>query len=74
MQGLIFGIICLVLGLLGFINWWGELLNILKGILPLVLIGVGLLALSTGIGMVKGTSSGSKEDAEEEADAEEDKH
>ena len=48
MQGLVFGIVSLVFGVIGFIYWWSDLLTIVKGILPTALIIIGLTILSKG--------------------------
>ncbi|MFH1283540.1 MAG: hypothetical protein ABII27_07740 [bacterium] len=57
MQGLIYGVLFLVLGILSFTYWWKDFFGIIKGILPLALIVMGLLALSTGISMVRESSN-----------------
>ena len=47
------GIIAILLGLLGLIKWWGDLLLVLRGTVPGFLILGGLIALFTGISELK---------------------
>jgi hypothetical protein len=51
------GIIALVLGLVSFIFWFGEFVDILKGILPALFILGGVLAVYLGAEEIKDKSS-----------------
>jgi hypothetical protein len=44
----VFGLLCLVLGLLGVVFWWGNFGFVLRGLIPLILIIVGLIAIASG--------------------------
>ena len=59
----VFGLICLVLGLLGIIFWWSHFGFVLRGLIPLLLVIVGFIALASGL------SQKSKPDSED-ADSE----
>ena len=43
--GIIIGVVVIIVGLILLVTWWGMFIVVLKGILPilLILIGVGLL-------------------------------
>ena len=43
------GVVCLILGLLGIVFWWSQLGDVLRGLIPLVLLVVGLIALASGL-------------------------
>jgi hypothetical protein len=45
----VFGLICLVLGLLGIIFWWSHFGFVLRGLIPLLLVIIGFIALASGI-------------------------
>ena len=44
----IVGVVCLVLGVLGIVFWWGPLGAVLRGLIPLLLLIVGLVAIASG--------------------------
>jgi hypothetical protein len=48
MMSLLGGIIALVLGIISLILWFGEFVDVLKGILPILFILGGLLAAYLG--------------------------
>jgi len=64
MKGLVYGVLCLVLGILSFIYWWGDFISIIKGLIPAALITAGLMALSTGVSMIKGSKEKEKNNTE----------
>lgn len=43
----VFGLICLILGLLGVVFWWSNFGFVLRGLIPLILIVVGLIAIAS---------------------------
>jgi len=49
MTNLIVGLICLALGAWGITAWWDEFGAVLRGLLPIVLILVGLAAVGAGM-------------------------
>lgn len=53
MANIIGGIIALALGVLGLlINWW-RVVELLQGLIPLLLIGGGLVATFAGMSMIE---------------------
>jgi len=62
MKILLGGIGALILGVAGLIVWWRPFLLILKGIIPIILILGGALAVYLGIEDVKTSSSSEKEE------------
>lgn len=60
------GLIAIVLGVLGIMNWWTSFVEILKGIVPAILILGGLIAFFAGINEAKEASSVKKEEKKEE--------
>jgi uncharacterized protein YlxW (UPF0749 family) len=49
MSLLISGIVSVVLGVIGFTQWWGDFVVILKGGIPIMLILGGILAVYVGL-------------------------
>ncbi len=49
MASIIFGLIALALGLWGVSAWWWSIVEILRGIVPIMLILLGLVALGAGV-------------------------
>ncbi|MBF0195666.1 MAG: hypothetical protein HQL71_13975 [Magnetococcales bacterium] len=49
MANIIFGLVALALGLWGASVWWWSIVEILRGIVPIVLILLGLVALGAGV-------------------------
>ena len=49
MPVMMFGLFCVAVGLLGLSAWWWSVVELLRGVLPLVLIFVGVLALASGV-------------------------
>ena len=50
---LLIGAIVTIVGLILLIAWWYELLFLLRGIIPLILIAGGLIAIAAGLGEFK---------------------
>ena len=57
MKILLGGIVALIIGVIGLIVWWCDLLQILKGTIPIILVLGGALAIYLGIEDIK-TKSG----------------
>ena len=79
MVALIVGIICVlfavysVLPIEGWgLQWWDEVLLVLKGGIPLVALFIGLIAVLIGVADIRDRIEAKKEEAEAEADAAED--
>ncbi len=75
MKTLIGGAIAAALGLLGLGFWFGEFLQILKGIIPVMLLLAGCLAIYLGFDELKETWKGNDtDDTLVEADTEVEKY
>ncbi|HPM42785.1 MAG TPA: hypothetical protein PLV52_03045 [Candidatus Omnitrophota bacterium] len=61
----IIGAIVAVLGLLGFIRWWGNFMVVVKGTLPAMLIFGGAIAAVAGLSELKDEQKAKKETQEE---------
>jgi hypothetical protein len=57
MKILLGGIVALILGVIGLIGWWSDFLMILKGMIPIILVLGGALAVYLGIEDIKTTSA-----------------
>ena len=62
MTHLIVGLILLVLGAWGIIEWWGDFGEFLRGFIPLMLVFVGLVGI--GYGLRKTAANAGLEDGE----------
>ena len=62
MKILLGGIVALVVGIVGLIGWWADFVLVLKGVIPVLLVLGGALAIYLGIEEVK-TESPAKEEA-----------
>ncbi|CAK0744401.1 hypothetical protein CCP1ISM_10013 [Azospirillaceae bacterium] len=49
MPSIMIGLLAISLGLWGLSAWWWSVVELLRGILPLVLVFVGVLALAAGV-------------------------
>ncbi len=56
MKILISGIVALVIGFIGLIAWWGDFIKILRGVVPIILVFGGALAVYLGIEDIKTAS------------------
>lgn len=70
MTTLIGGAIAAVLGLIGLSIWFGEFLEVVAGVLPIILLLGGGLALYLGFDELKDSWKEDKEDAAAQADKE----
>jgi hypothetical protein len=57
MKILLGGIVALVIGVIGLVVWWFEFLRVLKGVVPIILLLGGALAIYLGIEDIKTTSA-----------------
>jgi uncharacterized membrane protein len=53
------------------IGWWPEVIQFLRGGIPLVALFIGLISFFVGIADIKDRIESKKEEAEEKAEAEE---
>lgn len=65
-MSIIIGAIVAILGLLGFIRWWGQFLVIVKGTLPAMLIFGGTVAAIAGLSELKDEQAAKKEPEKKE--------
>ncbi len=56
MKILLGGIVALILGFVGLVAWWSEFFRVLKGVIPIILVLGGALAVYLGIEDIKTTS------------------
>ncbi len=49
MASIVFGLVAIALGLWGLSTWWWSVTELLRGLVPLVLILLGPIALGAGI-------------------------
>ncbi len=56
MKILLGGIVALILGFVGLVAWWSEFYRVLKGVIPIILVLGGALAVYLGIEDIKTTS------------------
>jgi len=60
---IVFGLLALAMGLWGLSVWWWSVTEVLRGLVPLILLAVGFIALSAGVMNIE---KDSPEDAENE--------
>ena len=53
MKILLGGIVALILGFIGLILWWSEFFRVLRGVIPIILVLGGALAVYLGIEDIK---------------------
>ena len=49
MANIVFGLVAIALGLWGLSTWWWSVVEMLRGVVPLLLILIGPVALAAGI-------------------------
>lgn len=54
MNNIIIGCILVLLSVVGFTCWWWDVLMLLKGLIPLALLGVGTVAIAAGYSTLPG--------------------
>ena len=57
MKILLGGIVALILGFIGLILWWSEFFRVLRGVIPIILVLGGALAVYLGIEDIKTTTA-----------------
>ncbi|MEO5372969.1 MAG: hypothetical protein H7840_01685 [Alphaproteobacteria bacterium] len=53
MPGIVAGLLAVALGLWGMTVWWWSVVDLLRGLVPIVLILLGVLALAAGVSTVR---------------------
>ncbi len=78
MVALIVGMICVLFALYSVLpldgwglQWWDEVLHVLKGGIPLVALFIGLIAILIGIADIRDRIEAKKEEEEEQSETEE---
>ena len=51
------GTVALIIGFLGLAFWWSEFLRVLKGVVPIIFVLGGVLAIYLGIEDLKTTTA-----------------
>ena len=49
MANIVFGLVAIALGLWGLSTWWWSVTELLRGLIPLLLILIGPVALGAGV-------------------------
>ncbi|CAK0761256.1 conserved hypothetical protein [Gammaproteobacteria bacterium] len=68
MSTIIFGLICLSLGLWGISAWWWSLVEVLRGLVPLLAVVLGLVALGAGVTRMREAAPGDSDSDSEMTD------
>ncbi len=66
MKTLFGGIVAAIIGIIGLIVWWANFLEILKGLIPILLVIGGALAIYLAIDDIKAASSQPKGEEKKE--------
>lgn len=69
MKILLGGIVALIIGIVGVIGWWADFVLILKGVIPILLVLGGALAVYLGVEEVR-TASPAKEETTPQVETE----
>jgi hypothetical protein len=64
MANIIFGLVALALGLWGVSVWWWSIVEVLRGVVPVMLILLGIVALGAGVTRMR-EQNGSRHDSDE---------
>jgi threonine/homoserine/homoserine lactone efflux protein len=67
MKILLGGIVAMIIGVVGLIVWWVDFLEVLKGVIPIILVLGGALAIYLGIEDVKTSASSKEEETKKES-------
>ncbi len=62
MPSVIIGLLAIAVGLWTMTVWWWSVTELLRGLVPLVLLGFGVLALAAGVAKVRDDKEVSDED------------
>ena len=53
MPAVIIGLLAISFGLWGLTVWWWSVVEVLRGLVPILLVGLGLVALAAGVTQVR---------------------
>lgn len=62
----IFGLLAISLGLWGMAAWWWSVTEILRGLVPIILLILGILSIAAGLSKVRGDNETDQEILEDE--------
>ncbi|MDQ6991944.1 MAG: magnetosome protein MamI [Mariprofundus sp.] len=62
MPTIVTGLLAIAFGLWGLTAWWWSVVELMRGALPVILIGFGLIALASGVSRVRDEQSIKDED------------
>ena len=68
MGALIGGIIAVIVGVIGIVNWWELFLKGLKAAVPFFILLVGVIAIAAGISDIKDRIEEQKEKAKQDTE------
>jgi len=63
-MGIVIGIIAVLLGLKGLIAWWGDLLTVLRGSIPMIFILGGTIAVIAALSEIRDEISSKRDEKE----------
>ncbi|MBF0143861.1 MAG: hypothetical protein HQL57_11010 [Magnetococcales bacterium] len=64
MPTIVFGLISMALGLWGISTWWWSVVELLRGLVPPLLVVLGLVALGAGVSKLRNDTPVEPADAE----------
>ena len=67
MVALIVGVVLVIAAALGVFGWWGDVLVFLKGMLPVLALLVGAVAILIGVADIKDKKEAEKEEKADKA-------
>jgi arginine exporter protein ArgO len=70
MSLLISGVVAVILGIIGFTQWWSDFVIILKGGVPIMLMLGGILAVYVGLDALQDRMKEERQKQEEKLDKE----
>jgi FtsH-binding integral membrane protein len=62
----IFGLLAISLGLWGMAAWWWSVTEILRGLVPIILLVLGIVSLAAGLSKVRGENEKDQDIIEDE--------
>ncbi len=67
MKILVGGIVAVILGAVGLLAWWSEFWQVLKGVIPIILIIGGVVGIYLGIEGLKNSFPSKREEGEKKS-------
>jgi hypothetical protein len=66
MPTIIVGLLAAAFGLWSLTVWWWSVMDLLRGLVPIALVGVGILTLAAGLSKVRAEKKDNEDDATDE--------